>query len=99
MVWVRLSIVLLLIILAGILRLNGSDIPHDPRLAHQWADAILSLEFEASYNRYRSQHPGDRRAGSWDHVDASNVSDRERWQDVLRRFEDYKRAMKRAGYE
>lgn len=78
---------------------QADDVPTDPARAHQQADGIFGLEFDAAYNRFRANHPTDRKPGTWDHVQRHDVGDAERWKDAVGKFELLKRAMKRAGYD
>jgi hypothetical protein len=82
----------------GIAIARGDDIPRDPAIAHQWADAVLAPEFDAAYNRFRATHPQDRKAGTWDHVQTVNAEDRERWAVTVERWKALERSMKNAGY-
>lgn len=91
---------LIIALLGGIFlqQLHADDIPTDPPRAHQWVDGILAPEFDAAYNRWRAKHPVDKKEGTWDHVFATDVGDRERGAAVLANLESLKRGMKRAGY-
>lgn len=79
--------------------LATAGVPNNPEIAHQYADSILAPEFQAAYNRFRAEHPSDKKPGEWDHVKGRHdAGDAERWAAVLERFEALKKAMKTAGY-
>ena len=95
--WISLASLLLILLLA-VFDASADDTPTSPTAAHQWADAILAPEFDASYNRFRAGHPSDRKPGTWDHAYQIDIHDQERWKDAEAKFETLRRAMKKAGY-
>jgi hypothetical protein len=75
--------------------------PTDPRQAHAYADGVLFPRFTAAMNEFSFEHPKDREgdAHRWEHVKfKSDVKDRQLFTEACRAFDEWKRAMKRAGY-
>ena len=95
---IRMGCLVWLLLAAVALLAKGDDIPTDPASAHQWADGIYGLQFDAAYNKFRAMHPADRNPGTWDHVHTVNEGDRDRWRVARDRWRDLERAMKAAGY-
>jgi hypothetical protein len=98
----RESLLLLVVVALAVVliaKLNAGDIPTSPNQAHAYADGVLAPRFHAAVNEFEYRHPRDKTPGAWDHVQQLDKPDTERWREVVKAFEQYRRAMKTAGYE
>jgi len=73
--------------------------PADDALeSHKYADAVLLPRLTAALNDWHYQHPQDRQEKPWEHVHTTSAGDVKRYREITKTFDDWREAMKRAGY-